>query len=127
MNTASKSTLNTRILAISIFMALASSASTVCSAADPSDAPQTTVKYGDLNVSSTQGATTLYSRIQGAAENVCRPLDGRDFASQHRYAFCLRNAIADAVKNVDQPALFAVFSAKTGTSKPIFLASSQSR
>jgi hypothetical protein len=33
----------------------------------------------------------------------------------------------DAVNEVNQPALFTIYNAKTGTSKPILLASGQAR
>lgn len=125
MKTATTSTKFRRILAITIFTAVASGA-TVCSAAD-GVALQTTVKYSDLNVSSQQGAGTLFSRLRVAAEKVCRPLNRDDLTSKTLFHACMSHAIADAVAKIDQPALFAVYSAKTGTSKPIVLASSQGR
>jgi len=114
-----------RILAITVFAALASGAA-VCSAAD-GDNLQTTVKYSDLNVSSAQGAGTLYSRIRTAAEKVCRPLNRDDLASQQLFHACMSTAISGAVSKVDQPALFSVYNAKTGTAKPIVVASNQTR
>jgi UrcA family protein len=126
MNTATTSSLNPRIVALSLFVALASTSSLVCSAAD-GDVLQTMVKYNDLNVSTSQGAGSLYTRIRGAAEQVCRPFNRDDLASKTLFHKCLNHAIADAVSKVGQPALFAVYSAKTGTSKPIVLASSQTR
>ena len=44
--------------------------------ADPYGQPlQQTVKFGDLDISRTQGATVLYGRIRAAAKNVCAPFD----------------------------------------------------
>jgi UrcA family protein len=126
MNTATTSTFNPRVVALSLFVALASTSSLVCSAAD-GNVLQTTVKYSDLNASTSQGAGSLYTRIRVAAEKVCRPLNRDDFASKKLFNNCMHHAIADAVSKVGQPALFAVYSAKTGTSKPIVLASSQTR
>ena len=126
MNTATPSSFNPRIVALSLFVALASTSSLVCSAAD-GDILQTTVKYSDLKVSTAQGAGNLYTRIRSAAEKVCRPLNRDDFASKKLFNNCMNHAIANAVGKVDQPALFAVYSAKTGTAKPIVLASSQAR
>ena len=126
MNTATTSSFNPRIVALSLFVALASTSSLVCSAAD-GNVLQTTVKYSDLKVSTSQGADSLYSRIRIAAEKVCRPLNRDDFASKKLFHNCMDHATADAVSKVAQPALFAVYSAKTGTSKPIVLASSQTR
>jgi UrcA family protein len=116
-----------RILAATIFAALTCSIATVSFASDSSDALQAMVKFGDLDVSSTSGATTLYNRIRGAADHVCRPFNNRDFASQKLLAACLHKAMSDAVNEVNQPALFAIYNAKTGTSKPILLASGQAR
>jgi UrcA family protein len=116
-----------RILAATIFAALTCGIATVSFASDGTGALQATVKYGDLNVSSTSGATTLYSRIRAAAENVCRPFNNRDFASQKLLAACVHKAMGDAVNEVNQPALFTIYNAKTGPSKPILLASGQAR
>jgi UrcA family protein len=88
---------------------------------------QVKVKFGDLNVASESGAATLYNRIRVAAESVCHPFDNRDFASKKLLAACMHKAISDAVSEVDQPALFTIYNAKTGTSKPILLASGQAR
>jgi UrcA family protein len=116
-----------RILAATIFAALTCSIATVSFASDAFDALQVKVKYGDLNVLSTAGATTLYARIRVAAETVCRPFNNRDFAFKKLYAACMLKAMSDAVKEVDQPALSAIYNAKTGASKPIMLASGQAR
>jgi UrcA family protein len=124
MNTSTKVS---RILAATIFAALTCSIATVSFASDSSDPLQVKVKYGDLNVSSTAGATTLYTRIRVAAEAVCRPFNNRDFASQKLFAACVHQAMSNAVNEVDQPTLSAIYNAKTGTSKPIMLASGQAR
>ena len=115
-----------RILAATIFAALTCSIATVSFASD-GDPLQAKVKYGDLNVSSASGAGTLYNRIRIAAENVCRPYNSRDFASQKLLAVCVHKAMSDAVNEVNEPALFTIYNAKTGTSKPIMLASGQAR
>jgi UrcA family protein len=108
-----------RFAAGALLFAVASSFAGICSA--DTDPLQALVKYGDLNVSSTAGATVLYNRIRTAAEQVCRPLDNRDFAFKRLKEACIHNAIADAVTKVNQPALFSVYSAKNGVSKPIML------
>jgi UrcA family protein len=124
MNTSTKVS---PILAATIFAALTCSIATVSFASDSSDPLQVKVKYGDLNVSSTAGATTLYTRIRSAAEAVCHPLNNRDFASQILFAACVHKAMSNAVSDVDQPTLSAIYNAKTGASKPIMLASGQTR
>jgi UrcA family protein len=119
-----------RILAATIFAALTCSIATVSFASDGSDALQVKVKYDDLNVSSTAGATTLYNRIRDAADTVCRPLHPfniADLRAQTVFAACLQKAMSNAINEVNQPALFTIYNAKTGTSKPIMLASGQAR
>jgi UrcA family protein len=125
MNTMTTS-LNFRgVLAAAILGALACGLSTVCTAAEPTDAPQTTVKFADLKVSSPDGAAALYGRIQRAARQVCVRFDGADLTSQGRMHACTHKAIADAVAKVDQPALFAVYSAHNAQPTPIVLAASR--
>ena len=109
-----------RFAAGALLIAVASSFAGICSAADTAPL-QTLVKYGDLDVSSAAGATALYARIHAAAAQVCRPFDGRDLRFQKLKEACIHDAIADAVIKVDQPALFSVYKAKSGTSKPIML------
>jgi UrcA family protein len=121
------STQVSRILAATIFAALTCSIATVSFASESSDPLLAKVKYSDLNVSSTAGAATLYNRLRFAAARVCHPLNNRDFASQKLLAACVHKAMSDAVNEVNQPALFTIYDAKTGTAKPILLASGQAR
>jgi len=82
-----------------------------------------TVKFGDLNVSSPDGAAALYGRIRTAAQEVCAPLDGRDLASKVRMDGCVQKAIADAVTKVNQSALFVVYNKRNKTPLPTTLLS----
>jgi UrcA family protein len=127
MNTFSTSTNLRRMTVSATFCALAASFGAVCSAADINGAPQAIVKYGDLNVSSPQGAAVLYARILTAADRVCEPLDNRDLGSKARMAACVHKAIADAVTQVNQPALFGVYNAKNKLPQPIILAAGPTR
>jgi len=101
MNT---STQVSRILAATIFAALTCSIATVSFASD-SDPLQVKVKYADLNVTSTSGATTLYNRIRVAADAVCRPfhaISNADLAGLAVFNSCVRKAMSNAIK--PQPA-----------------------
>src|ERR1700722_13137190 len=125
MNT---STQISRILAVTVFAALTSGIATVSFASDRPDALQVKVKYADLNVSTTSGATSLYNRIKGAADSVChpfRPSNPADLAARKVFTACMQKAMSNAINEVNEPALFTVANAKTGTSKPILLASGQ--
>jgi UrcA family protein len=92
--------------------AFAAGNSVAVHADESSDVPHVTVKYGDLAVSTPQGAATLYQRIWSAAVTVCRPLDDRSLASKQARDACIHKAVVDAVAKVDQPALSAVYRAK---------------
>jgi UrcA family protein len=110
-----------RLIAGAAFSVLLGSFAAAGYAAD--GIPQETVKYGDLNVSSSQGAAALYARIRAAAHDVCQDLDRRGAAAQMTFKACVNKAISGAVHDVDQPALTAFYNSKNGSSKPIILAS----
>ena len=68
------------------------------------------VRFGDLDLSTTAGARTLYQRIRGAARNVCgreeeyeRGLDAR-----RHWNSCFQSAVNVAVGKVHSPLLQAV-------------------
>jgi UrcA family protein len=88
---------------------------------------QQTVKFADLDISRTQGATVLYGRIRAAAKNVCAPFDRGGALDKIEFASCIQKSIADAVTAVNAPALTAVYSAKTRIGLPVRVASLQSR
>ena len=90
--------------------------------ADPS-AESRTVKFADLNLSNPSGAHVLYRRIRAAAEVACSYYF---FATDTDKARCVRDATADAVTKINQPALSAVYNANNKTSLPSGLVS-QSR
>ena len=46
-------------------------------AAPPESVPSIVVHFADLDLSRSEGAAVLYQRLNGAAETVCAPLDGR--------------------------------------------------
>ena len=113
-----------RIAAACLFGVLTSSLAAAHSAAiDNVDLQQVTVKFGDLDVSRPQGAMVLYGRIHAAAQNVCSSLDGRDISDKMRLGACIKKAVAAAVKTLDNPVLFAVYSAKTGNGSATRVAS----
>jgi UrcA family protein len=126
MNTITSTRLRTRV-AGAIFSALALSFATLSHAGDDTAPPQVIVKFGDLDVSTSQGAAALYRRIQGAAVNVC----SRMYVDEESYKWhenaCLKKVIGDAVIKVNRPVLSAVFASKFGVSPPIVLAAAKAR
>jgi UrcA family protein len=100
-----------------IVTVILSALATICAAADTTDVPQVVVKFGDLSLSSPQGASKLYSRLAAAAQEVCKSfaVDDRDLGARARVNACLHQAIAGAVTKVGRPELFAIYNAKNGT------------
>jgi UrcA family protein len=83
-----------------------------CSAAVASPAsaaidqpPTYVVRFADVDLSKVDGAATLYTRIRGAAKQVCAPFDTRELGFLVQYHACVDKAIADAVANVNRPLL----------------------
>jgi UrcA family protein len=111
------------LIATAAFSALALGFTPVGTAADSADVPTVIVKYADLNVSSFPGATALYGRIRSAAQTVCRSFDGRDLVSKTLMAHCINKAIARAVTEVNEPALFVVYNANNRAPLPLTLIS----
>lgn len=91
----------------------------VVALADPG-AESRTVKFADLDISSPSGAHVLYRRIRTAAQVVCSYYF---FATDTDKARCVRDATADAVTKINQPALSAAYNANNKTSAPSSLVS----
>jgi UrcA family protein len=121
MNTITTTPLRT-LVAGAILSALAFSFATVSRADDDTAPPQVIVKFGDLDVSTSQGAAALYRRIHGAAVNVC----SRMYVNEQSYKWhknaCMQKVIGDAEIKVNRPSLSAVFASKYGVSAPMVLA-----
>jgi len=121
MNTMTTSTHFTRpraLIATAILGVLAASFAAVCGAAGSAGEPQSIVKYADLDISTSQGATVLYNRIRSASEGLCAPLNGGDLDSKFRAKACVQRAIDGAVAKVNRPALYAVYAAKHEVQQP---------
>ena len=121
MNTMSTSIRSNRprsLIAAAALTALISGFSAVSNTADAADLPKTIVKYADLDISTSQGATVLYNRIRSASEGLCAPLNGGDLDSKFRAKACVQRAIEGAVAKVNRPALYAVYAAKHEVQQP---------
>ncbi|GAC1305822.1 MAG: hypothetical protein NVSMB10_10060 [Steroidobacteraceae bacterium] len=111
-----------RLIAVTLIGALAVRVAAAAPAAYGTDLPHSVVKYGDLIVSSPQGAAVLYRRIAAAAGAVCHPLDDKRLGSRSLVRDCIDKAIADAVAKVSQPALNDVYNAKNGRPAKVMVA-----
>jgi len=127
MNTMTTANRLHSLIAASLFSVLFSSFAALPAAADSLEPLKETVKFGDLDISHPQGAAVLYHRIRAAAQNVCSPFDGSGVSAKMHLDACVKKAVADAVTTVDEPALFAVYSAKIGKTPPARVASLQNR
>lgn len=88
---------------------VAAAASVTDAATAPADVPSMTVRYADLDITTEQGAHTLYRRIQSAAQAVCPSADFRDLERSAMSRSCQEQAIARAVQAVSSPRLAAVY------------------
>jgi UrcA family protein len=71
-----------------------------------------TVRYADLDLSTSAGASALYARISRAAHQVCDSGDVRDVERRAAADHCEHAAIAQAVGTVHSPQLAALVSVK---------------
>ena len=126
MNTTTSTPLRT-LVAGAILSVLALSFATASHADDDTTPPQVTVKFGDLDVSTPQGAAALYRRINSAAIDVCSRMYVIEQAYKWHKDACLQKVIGDAVIKVNRPALSAVFASKSGGSPPMALAAAGTR
>jgi UrcA family protein len=99
-------TMTVRGMTLGCAAILGCSAGVAASAGAASDEPATyVVRFADVDLSKIDGTAALYTRIRGAANQVCRPLESRDLGLMVKYRACVDKAIADAVANVNRPLL----------------------
>jgi UrcA family protein len=86
-------------------------AGTATAATPPPDVPSVVVRYADLDISTPQGASSLYRRIAIAARKVCPVADISELGRFMEARACQEQAIARAVQAVSNPQLAAVYAA----------------
>jgi UrcA family protein len=67
-----------------------------------------TITYNAATLNSSQGAKTLYTRLQFAAREVCSPLENRELSRRRIYQSCVDTAVESAVLKVNSPLVSAV-------------------
>lgn len=72
-----------------------------------SSAPRATVQLGDFDLSKSQDAKAVYTRLNAAARNVCRSI-GNDLRSRRDSEACEQAALDSAVNKVGNAQLTAV-------------------
>ena len=99
-------TIRTKIYtAISCVMGTAALCSALSTSVQAEDAPSKTVRFHDLDITKSEGAKVLYSRIRAAARDVCEVSTGGDPILRPAMKACIEKAIDKAVKDVNAPLL----------------------
>lgn len=75
------------------------------SVANSEEPKSVTVHYGGLDLANGKGAEALYSRLRGAARQVCATLDGRELRQKAAYRSCYNEALGNAVNQVNREAV----------------------
>jgi len=65
------------------------------------------VKYGDLNLDTTEGVSSLHARLSKAAREVCSQLDSRVLGLRDQYELCVSSATTKGVRDVNNAKLTA--------------------
>jgi UrcA family protein len=66
------------------------------------------VRFADLDTTNTQGAATLFSRLNSAAKSVCRDLEpGGELTRVRVYAYCMHTALGNAIDTINRPVVTA--------------------
>jgi UrcA family protein len=99
-------TIRTKIYtAISCVMGTAALCTALSTSVAAEDAPSKTVRFNDLDITTSDGAKVLYSRIRDAARDVCGLSTGADPILKMAIKGCIEKAVDKAVKDVNAPML----------------------
>lgn len=105
----------TRLTLLAVTLGIGAALSGLAQAGTPgSDAASVKVAYGDLDLATTEGTSTLYGRLVAAARTVCGAsgIDNRDLHAVAIERSCERRAISHAVDDVHSPQLAALVGAR---------------
>jgi UrcA family protein len=103
---------------IAIILATAALSLSVLSVAQASGSDEiasVTVRFADLDLTRSDGLSSLYTRLSQAANSVCRDDSEKGVLVQQRYRVCMDQAIKGAVAKIDQPAFSDYVARKTGS------------
>ena len=85
-------------------------------AADPNQPPSVTVSFGDLDMSTPQGAERLYQRLTVAAAAVCPSYDVGDLQARRVSQLCRKDALSRALEALQSSEVAAIQAARQGRS-----------
>jgi len=72
------------------------------------------VRFADVDLEKSAGATVLYSRLQHAARKVCPGYPVLDLDRRVAWSACYNTAVARAVQSVNRPSLTVVHMSHAG-------------
>ncbi len=75
------------------------------------DVPSVVVKYSEQSLATDEGVYTLYRQIKNAAKQVCPAEQTRDLKRQSLIQECRNQAIARAIRQIDNSRLAALHAA----------------
>src|SRR5258708_5755211 len=102
MNTSIRTKIYT---AISCVMGTAALGTALSTSVQAEDVASKTVRFSDLDITKSDGAKALYSRIRAAAQDVCGLSTGTDPIQRMATKGCIDKAVDKAVKEVNAPLL----------------------
>jgi UrcA family protein len=77
------------------------------------DPPSIVIKYSDLTLATDSGVHHLYGRILTAAKQVCPDARFLDFHSVHLVDACRNQAVARAIRQIDNTRLTSLYATHT--------------
>jgi UrcA family protein len=78
-------------------------------AATPEDPPSIVVKYSAQDLNTQNGLNELYHRLVRAARQVCPEMSIQDLSMQAKVAECRDQAVARAIRQIDNAQLAALY------------------
>jgi UrcA family protein len=78
---------------------------------DSDEVPSVVVKYSEQSLATDEGVSALYRQIKNAAKQVCPAEDTRDLKRQSLIRECRNQAVARAVRQIDNSRLAALHAA----------------
>jgi len=85
-------------------------------AATPESPPSVVVKYGDQDLSTASGVNEVYRRIVRASKQVCPEASFHDLSLQGKVAECRDQAVARAIRQIDNSQLAALYASHSKNS-----------
>ena len=85
-------------------------------AATTDDPPSVVVKYSDQDLNTASGVNEVYRRIVRAAKQVCPEMSFQDLSLQKKVAECRDQAVARAIRQIDNAQLAALYAAHSKNS-----------